>query len=92
MPKSRWFAALACGMCALMMSNVVAAKVLLAKDEALAKGMGLVKELKSNETLKKLRECSEGLTEMMEGMPWAQMNPMKGLDDTEEPTNDDICS
>ena len=37
MPKSRWVVALVGGTCALMMAHVVAAKVLLAKDEALAK-------------------------------------------------------
>lgn len=62
------------------------------KDEALAKGITLSRELRANATVKKLSECSRGMSEMMGDMPWAQMNRTRGLDEEAEPTDDDICS
>ena len=62
------------------------------KDEALRKGLSLSRELNGNATVKKMRECSKGMTEAMKGMPWAQMGQLRGLEDTSEPTRDDICS
>ena len=59
------------------------------KDEALKKALAYSREMRDDATIKKLRECSKGMTEMMEGMPWAQM---PGVKDEPEPTNDDICS
>lgn len=59
------------------------------KDEALKKALAFGREMRDDATVKKLRECSKGMTEMMQGMPWAQM---PGVKDEPEPTDDDICS
>ena len=62
------------------------------KAEALRKGLSLSRELNDNPTVQKMRACSKGMTEAMKDMPWAQMNQMRGLEDTKEPTEGDICS
>ena len=59
------------------------------KDEALKKALAFGREMRDDATIKQLRKCSEGMTEMMQGMPWAQM---PGVKDEPDPTNDDICS
>lgn len=61
------------------------------KDEALEKGLALSRELRSDATLVKLRECSEGLTDMMKDMPWAQMTAMHGIEADKDPGPNDIC-
>ena len=45
--------------------------------------------MKSNATVKKLRECTKGMSAMMQGMPLAGV---PGVSDDAEPTDDDICS
>ena len=59
------------------------------KDEALAKALTFAGEMRDDPTIKQLRKCSEGMTEMMQGMSWAQM---PGVSDEPDPTDDDICS
>lgn len=61
------------------------------KSQALAKALALSREMRNDPTVKQIRKCSEGMTEMqrmMQNMPWAQV---PGVDD-EEPSDDDICS
>ena len=62
------------------------------KDEALRRGLELNREMQSDKTIKKIRECSKDLSDTMSQMPWAQMNHVKAFEDDEEPTKDDICS
>lgn len=62
------------------------------KDAALKKGLALSRELQSDATVKKLRECSEEMTEMMQDMPWAKMGDTKALEASKQPTSNDICS
>jgi len=62
------------------------------KTEALAKGLELSRELNADVTVKKIRECSKDMTEMMQDMPWAQMNGFDDLKTEKTPTQDDICS
>ena len=59
------------------------------KKEALAKGLALSREMNSDETVLKIRECTKDLNAMMK-----QMMPtaIPGVDDDSEPTDDDICS
>lgn len=57
------------------------------QDEALAKGLAFSREVNSDPTLQKLRECSKDLSETMKGMLPA---PVPATE--EEPTEDDICS
>jgi len=59
------------------------------KDEALAKALALGQEMRDDATMKKMRECAKGMTEMMKSMPWAQM---PGMTDEPDPSDDDICS
>lgn len=59
------------------------------KDEALAKGLSFYKEMRDDATIRKLRECTKGMTEMMQGMPFAEL---PGVKDEPEPTPGDICS
>lgn len=59
------------------------------KDEALAKGLALGREMQTDPTIQKLRKCTEGLGEMLQGMPFAEM---PGMRDEPEPTEQDICS
>ncbi len=62
------------------------------KDEALAKGLAMSRELSADATVKKMRECSKELTDSMGEMPWAQMTGIEDLQNEEEPTRGDICS
>jgi len=62
------------------------------KDAALKKGLALSRELQSDATVGKLRECSEEITDMMKDMPWAQMGGTETLEASKEPTSNDICS
>ena len=62
------------------------------KDAALKKGLALSRELQSDATVKKLRECSKDMTDMMKDMPWGQMGGTKTLEASKEPTSNDICS
>lgn len=59
------------------------------RDEALAKGLALSREMSTDETVQKLRECTKDLNEMMK-----QMMPtsIPGVADDGVPTDDDICS
>ena len=59
------------------------------KTEALAKGIELAREMQSNKTVKKLRECTKDMSEMMKGM-MPKMAPE--MHDDSEPTESDICS
>lgn len=59
------------------------------KDEALAKGLSFYKEVRSDPTILKLRECAKDMTEMVESMGLAEM---PGVKDESEPTRGDICS
>lgn len=59
------------------------------KDEALARAVALGKEMRSDPTIKKLRECTKGMSAMMQGTPWGQM---PGVQDQPDPSDEDICS
>lgn len=59
------------------------------KDEALARALTLGKEMRSDATVQKLQECTKDLTDMMQGMPWADL---PGVKDEPDPTGSDICS
>jgi len=59
------------------------------KDEALTRGLALSREMRSNATIKKLRECTKDMSEMMKGMMPTQM---PGMNDEPDPTDRDICS
>lgn len=59
------------------------------RDEALAKGLALSREMRSNATIKKMRECTKGMSEMMKGMMPTQL---PGMSDAPDPTDRDICS
>ena len=59
------------------------------RDEALAKGLALSREMQSNATIKKIRECTKDMSETMRQM--MPMSTMPGVGD-DEPTDDDICS
>lgn len=61
------------------------------KAEALAKGISFSREVSSDPTVTKMRECSKELTEVMAGMPWAEPTQARALRDEKEPTRDDIC-
>jgi hypothetical protein len=60
------------------------------KDEAMTRAIDLAKELRDDATIKKVRECTKGMSEMMKDMPWAQMPGM--IDEEPDPSKDDICS
>jgi len=62
------------------------------RTEALTKGLELSKDLQADTTVKKMRECSKGMSEMMQDMPWAQVSGLEGLETEKVPTDDDICS
>lgn len=62
------------------------------KAEALSKGMKFSQELNSDPTVKKLRECSQHMTDMMKGMPGFDMSGLEDLQSKKTPTDDDICS
>ena len=62
------------------------------KAEALSKGLELSRDLSADTTVKKIRECSKDMTEMMQDMPWAQMQGLDELKTEKTPTQDDICS
>lgn len=59
------------------------------KKEALAKALEVSREMRTDPTVKKLRECTKGMTEMMSSMPWSQV---PGVTDEPDPTERDICS
>ena len=61
-------------------------------DEALRKGLSLSRELNANATVKKMRDCSKGMTDAMKDMPWAGTNQPRALKESKEPTRNDICS
>lgn len=61
------------------------------KAEALSKGLELSRELNADATVKKIRECSEEMTDMTQDMPWAQMKGFDDLKTEKTPTQDDIC-
>jgi len=59
------------------------------KAEALKKGIALSAEMRSDTTIKKLRECTKEMSEAMQGM-MPKISPV--LEDDSEPTDSDICS
>ena len=59
------------------------------KAEALARGVSLSREMRSNAILRKMRECTRGISEMMKGMMPIRI---PGMDDESDPTDRDICS
>lgn len=62
------------------------------KDAALKHGLKLSRELRSDATVKQLRECSKPLGDSMQGMPWAQTADIDELKNDTPPTASDICS
>ncbi len=59
------------------------------KQEALARALALSREMRGDPTVKKLRECTKGMSAMMQRMPLSQL---PGVQDRPDPTDDDICS
>jgi len=59
------------------------------KDEALAKGLALSRELRSDAALVKMRECAQDMSETVRGM---MPTPVPGVDGDSDPTETDICS
>jgi hypothetical protein len=58
------------------------------RDEALAKGLDLVQEMRADPTVAKLQECTEEMAESMRQM----MPSLPGMNDEPDPTERDICS
>lgn len=58
------------------------------KKEALARGLTLSREMRSDATVKKLRDCTAGMSEMMQGMI---PSGLPGMNDEPDPTDSDIC-
>ncbi|GEM_PF-3420394 len=59
------------------------------RDAAMKRAMQLGREMNSDPTVLKLRECTKGMTQMMETMPWTQI---PGVAEDDEPKDSDICS
>lgn len=59
------------------------------KDRALARAMELGEEMRSDATVKQVRECTRDMGEMIQGMP---MGSVPGVTDDAEPTASDVCS
>jgi len=58
------------------------------RDEALQKAIALGSKMRTDPTFKELRTCTEGMTEMMQAMPFGDIDR---FDKGEEPTSADIC-
>jgi hypothetical protein len=58
------------------------------RAEALQKAIALGSKMRTDPTFKELRTCTEGMTEMMQAMPFGDINR---FDKGEEPTSADIC-
>lgn len=59
------------------------------RTEALARARAFGQEMRSDETVLKLRECSKGMADMARDAPWSRV---PGVADEREPTEQDICS
>lgn len=58
------------------------------KKEALERATEMATAMRKDATVKKLRECAKGMSDMMGGLPWTQI---PGVEDDDEPTAGDIC-
>lgn len=62
------------------------------KAKAMARALELSREMNSNPTVKKIRECTKKMPEtqrMMQSMPWSSI---PGVEDEAPPREDDLCS
>ncbi len=58
------------------------------EKEALERATEMAAAMRKDETVKKLRECARGMSEMMRSLPWTQI---PGVEDDDEPKAEDIC-